>query len=92
MRRAAVTAGPLPRARWIPIVAVSMLVVIVLIGNAIGVPYRPTIGPIAIAATCTLGCGAIVFVLALNAVWSDAVEPKTDRRVAVGQGLPLRLR
>jgi hypothetical protein len=71
MRRAAIMAGPLPRSRWVPIVAVSMLVVIALVSNAIGFPYRPTIGPIAVAATCTLGCGAIVFVLALNAVWRD---------------------
>lgn len=77
-RRAAVSAGPLPRVRWVPIVGISMLVVIALIGNAIGFPYRPTIGPIAIAATYTLGCGAIVFLLALNAVWSDTAEPKTD--------------
>ena len=71
VRRAAIMRGPLPRARWVPILAVSMLLVIALIGNAIGFPYRPAIGPIAIAATCTLGYGAIVFVLALNTVWSD---------------------
>ena len=79
MRRAAITAGPLPRARWIPIVAVSMLVIIALISNAIGFPYRPTIGPIAVAATWTLGCGAVVFVLALNAVWTNTVEVETER-------------
>ena len=77
MRRAAITAGPLPRARWIPIVAVSMLVIIALISNAIGFPYRPTIGPIAVAATWTMGCGAVDFVLALNAVWTDVAEVRT---------------
>ncbi|OKO68777.1 hypothetical protein AC630_38105 [Bradyrhizobium sp. AS23.2] len=50
--------------------SVSMLVVVALVGNAAGFPYRPTIGPIAVAATWSLGCGATVFVLALNAVWT----------------------
>jgi hypothetical protein len=72
-------AGPLPLARWMPIVAASMLVVIALIGNAAGYPYRPTIGPVALAATWTLACGAMVFVLALNAVWSENSELNTDR-------------
>jgi hypothetical protein len=79
MRRAAIMAGPLPRTRWVPMVAASMLVVIALIGNAVGYPYRPTIGPFAVAATWTLGCGATVFVLALNAVWSDNPNIKTRR-------------
>jgi hypothetical protein len=78
MRRAALTAGPVPRTRWMPIVAVSTLVVVALAGNAAGFPYRPTIGPIAVAATWTLGCGAAVFVLALNAVWTDTVEVETS--------------
>lgn len=78
MRRAAVVAEPLPRARWLPIVAVSMLVVVALIGNVVGFPYRPTVGPIAVAASWTLGCGAMVFVLALNAIWSDAAA-SSDR-------------
>jgi hypothetical protein len=78
-RRGAVVAGPVPRARWVPIVAVSILIAVALIGNAAGFPYRPTIGPIAVAATWTLGCGATVFVLALNALWSDSAELGTDR-------------
>jgi hypothetical protein len=72
-------AGPLPPARWMPIVAASSLVVIALISNAAGYPYRPTIGPVALAATWTLGCGSMVFVLALNAVWSDNADLKSDR-------------
>jgi hypothetical protein len=78
LRRAALTTGPIPRARWMPIVAVSMPVVIALVANAAGFPFRPTIGPIAVAATWTLGCGATVFVLALNTVWTKA-EAETDR-------------
>jgi hypothetical protein len=34
--------------------------------------------PIAVAATWTLVCGAMVFVLALNALWSDS-ELSTKR-------------
>jgi hypothetical protein len=79
MRRAALTAGSVPRARWMPVVSVSTLVVITLVSNAAGFPYRPTIGPIAVAATWTLGCGAAVFVLALNAVWTNIVEIETER-------------
>ncbi|OKO86620.1 hypothetical protein AC629_16235 [Bradyrhizobium sp. NAS80.1] len=79
MRRAAIMAGPVPCARWMPIVSVSMLVVVALVSNAAGFPHRPTIGPIAVAATWTLGCGATVFVLALNAVWTDTAETETDR-------------
>jgi hypothetical protein len=71
IRRAAIIAGPLPRTRSVPIVATSVLIVIALVSNAAGYPYRPTIGPIAVAATWTLGCGATVFVLALNAIWND---------------------
>lgn len=47
--------------------------------DAAGFPYRPTIGTVAIAATWTLGCGASVFVLALNSVWTNTVELETDR-------------
>jgi hypothetical protein len=56
-----------------------MLVVVALVSNAAGFPYRPTIGPIAVAATWSLGCGATVFVLALNAVWTDTAEVETNR-------------
>jgi hypothetical protein len=68
-RRRKVAAGPLPRARWLPIVALSTLVIIALIGNVVGIPRAPAVGPIAIAASWTLGCGAVVFVLALNGLW-----------------------
>lgn len=78
MRRGAILVGSLPRARWAPIVAISMLVIIALISNAVGFPCRPAIGPIAVAATWTLVCGAMVFVLALNALWNDA-ELSTKR-------------
>jgi hypothetical protein len=56
MRRAAIMGGSLPSTRWMPIVSVSMLVV-ALVSNAAGFPYRPTIGPIAVAVTWSLGCG-----------------------------------
>jgi hypothetical protein len=79
MRRAAFITDPVPRARWMPIVAISTPVVIALVSNAAGFPYRPTIGPVAVAATWTLGCGATIFVLALNAVWSNTAEVETDR-------------
>jgi hypothetical protein len=73
-RRRATMAEPLPRGRWIPIAAVSTLVMVALIGNAIGIPRAPAVGAIAVAATWTLACGAIVFVLALNAVWRGEAE------------------
>ena len=81
MRRGAIMAGRVPRGRWMPIVAISALVIMTLISNAIGFPDPPAVGPVAVAATWTLGCGAIVFVLALNALWSDAAEAKTAREV-----------
>ena len=79
MRRGAMVAGPLPRGRWVPIVAVSMLIVVALISNAVGFPYGPALGPVAVAASWTLGCGAVIFVLALNAFWGDTPETKTGR-------------
>jgi len=51
----------------------------VLLGNVAGFPYQPTLGPIAVAATWTLGCGATVFVLALNALWNDPAKLRTKR-------------
>jgi hypothetical protein len=80
-RRRAMMAEPLPRARWIPIVAISALVIIALICNATGLPNAPGIGPIAFAATWTLGCGATVFVLALNSLW-DASDRSQSRAPA----------
>jgi hypothetical protein len=43
------------------------------------------IGPVALAATWTLDCGATVFVLALNAVWSDNsnLSPTVEMRLEV---------
>ena len=75
IRRRTMIAGPLPRARWVPIVVVSTLVVIALISNAAGRPYQPTIGPIAVAATWTLACGAMAYVAAL--VLTRALRPRT---------------
>jgi hypothetical protein len=40
-----------------------------LLANAVGVPYEPGIGPVAVAATWTLECGAVIFVLALGEFW-----------------------
>ena len=74
MRRGAVISGPIPRARWMPIAAVSVLIIIALVSNAVGFPYRPNVGPVAVAATWSLICGAMVFVLALNALWKDAAK------------------
>jgi hypothetical protein len=68
-RRRSMMAGPVPTARWLPIVAVSLLVIVALIGNAAGIPREPAVGPVAVAASWTLACGAVVFILALNAFW-----------------------
>ena len=76
-RRVAIMAAPLPRSRWLPIVAASMLVVTALISNAAGYPYRPTMGLVAFAATQTLACGAMIFALALGVACRDnsALKP-----------------
>ena len=71
MRRSAILGGSLPRVRWVPIVAISTLVIIALVCNTVGSPYRPAIGPIAVASTWTLVCGAVIFVLALNPLRND---------------------
>jgi hypothetical protein len=34
------------------------LVVVALIGNAVGIPREPAVGPVALAASWTLGCAA----------------------------------
>jgi hypothetical protein len=75
VRRQAVMAGSVPTARWLPIVAVSLLVIAALIGNAAGIPREPAAGPVAVAASWTLACGAIVFILALNAFWERGERP-----------------
>ena len=80
MRRRAMMSEPLPPGRWLPIVAMSILVVAALIGNAIGIPREPAIGPVAVAASWTLGCGAVVFVLALNACWDRNDESKASAK------------
>jgi len=80
VRRRAMMSEPLPPGRWLPIVAMSILVVAALIGNAIGIPREPAIGPVAVAASWTLGCGAVVFVLALNAFWDRNDESKASAK------------
>jgi hypothetical protein len=69
MRRRRMMAEPLPARRWVAIVVVSLLVIAALAANAAGVPFEPAAAPVAIAASWTLACGAMVFILALNAFW-----------------------
>jgi len=69
MRRRAIVPDGLPSRRWIAIACVSLAVVALLVGNVVGVPYRPNPAPVALAASWTLACGAIVFVLALASFW-----------------------
>ena len=68
-RRRRVADEPLQRRRWLPIVAISMLVIVGVLCNAAGIPFEPGVAPVAIAATWTLACGASIFVLALTAFW-----------------------
>jgi hypothetical protein len=77
MRRRAIVPDALPSRRWIAIACVSLVVIAGLIGNVVGVPYPPNPAPIAIAASWTLACGAIVFVLALTSFWeADGDAPE----------------
>jgi hypothetical protein len=69
VRRRLMVREIVPLRRWVPIVAVSTLVIAGLFGNAAGVPYEPGMAPIALAATWTLACGAAVFLAALDAFW-----------------------
>jgi hypothetical protein len=78
MRRRAMMSESLRPGRWLPIVAISILVVAALIGNAVGILHEPAIGPVAVAASWTLGCGAVVFVLALNAFWERTDESRAS--------------
>jgi hypothetical protein len=71
-RRRVKTFDRLPRRRWLPIVIGSALVIVGLLANVLGVPYEPYIGPVAVAATWTLGCGAVIFVLALDEFWESS--------------------
>jgi hypothetical protein len=75
MRRRRMMADPLPPRRWVAIVIVSLLVIAALAANAAGMPYEPAVGPVAIAASWTLACGAMVFVLGLNAFWEQRDAP-----------------
>ena len=68
-RRQLKTLDALPVRRWLAIVIGSAAVILGLLSNVAGVPFEPGAGPIAVAATWTLGCGAVVFVLALDAFW-----------------------
>jgi len=43
-----------------------------LLANVLGVPYEPYVGPVAVAATWTLGCGAVIFVFALDEFWESS--------------------
>jgi hypothetical protein len=70
-RRRRVMAERLPARRWVAIVIVSLLVIAALALNAAAWPYAPVVGPVALAASWTLACGAIVFILALNAFWEQ---------------------
>jgi hypothetical protein len=65
------TSDPLPVRRWLAIVIGSAAVILGLLGNVAGMPFAPGVGPIAIAATWTLGCGALVFILALDEFWES---------------------
>ena len=69
MRRRRITREALPSRRWFAIACVSLAVIAALAGNVVGFPYRPNPGPIAVAATWTLACGAMVFLLALEHFW-----------------------
>jgi hypothetical protein len=68
-RRRVKTLDKLPVRRWLPIATRSAIVIVGLLANVLGIPYEPSVGPVAVAATWTLGCGAIVFVLALDEFW-----------------------
>ena len=68
-RRRVKTLDRLPPRRWLPIAIGSAAVMLCLLANIVGVPYEPSIGPVAVAATWTLGCGAVIFVLALGDFW-----------------------
>jgi hypothetical protein len=75
-RRRAMMVEPLPRARWMSVAGMSAFVIAGLVGNAVGVPIKPGVGPIAFAATWTLASGATIFVLALNSLWDVSDTPE----------------
>src|SRR5262249_31388608 len=74
-RRRRIMAEQLPARRWVAIAIVSLLVIAALALTAAGWPYAPAAGPVALAASWTLACGAIVFILALNAFWEQREKP-----------------
>jgi len=74
-RRRAIVKDTLPARRWVAITFASAAVIAGLIGNAVGFPYPSGPAPVAIAATWTLACGAIVFLLALGAFWDAEQDP-----------------
>jgi hypothetical protein len=75
VRRRRITQEALPSRRWIAIACVSLAVIAGLACNVAGFPYRPNAGPVVVAATWTLACGAIVFVLALASFWQGEDGP-----------------
>ena len=68
-RRRSMVGETLPIRRWVPIAAVSTLVIAGLLGNVAGIPYEPGVAPIALAATWTFACGAGIFLVALDVFW-----------------------
>jgi hypothetical protein len=77
-RRRLRTLDRLPPHRWLPIAIGSAVVIAGLLANVLGVPYEPGVGPVAVAATWTLGCGAIIFVLALDEFWELPSKRQRD--------------
>jgi hypothetical protein len=77
-RRRLKTLARLPPRRWLPITLGSAVVIVGLLANVLGVPYEPGVGPVAVAATWTLGCGAIIFVLALDEFWEYPPNQQRD--------------
>ena len=78
-RRRVKTLDRLPLRRWLPIVIGSAIVIVGLFANVLGVPNEPGVGPVAVAATWTLGCGAVIFVLALDEFWEHPSDRQRDR-------------
>jgi hypothetical protein len=78
-RRRVKTLDRLPLRRWLPIAIGSAIVIVGLLANVLGVPYEPGVAPVAVAATWTLGCGAVIFVLALDEFWEHPSNQQPDR-------------
>jgi hypothetical protein len=71
-RRRLMMTERIPVRRWLGVTAGSLLVIVGLLSNAAGLPFAEGVAPIAIAATWTLGCGAVIFMLALDTFWKRA--------------------